>query len=66
MRRLKKEIWPYMITFKDSKKVEEVELWMGEKLGAFKGRWNVIYFYEHYDFYFKDAKDRTMFILRWL
>lgn len=65
MRKLKRELWPYLITIVDPAKAEEVEIWTGLNMGPFKQRWNVVYHYEKYDFYFKDGKDATMFALRW-
>jgi hypothetical protein len=43
----------------------EREVWLGENMGPFKGRWNVVYRVNAVDFYFKNSKDATIFTLRW-
>ena len=67
MRELKKELWPHKVTvgsdWKDD--ITPIELWLGEQLGTFKGRWNVVYHYNKTDFYFKLSNDATLFALRW-
>ena len=67
MRILKKEIWPEMIGLgiTSKKDADTVELWLGERLGALKDQWNVVYHYGHTDYYFKNGADATMFALRW-
>ncbi len=68
MRQLKKELWPYKVRYgvDDSNiKIIEVENWLGENLGVFKDRWNVVYQFSHTDFYFRHGRDATMFMLRW-
>ena len=67
MRILKKELWPYRVKVDSANlaDVTPVETWLGETLGAFKGRWNVVYQYNRTDFYFKDDEDAMMFSLRW-
>lgn len=67
MRVLKKELWPYCIKVNsdNTKDIVPVELWLGKTLGPFKSRWNVVYHYNHTDFYFKDSEDATIFALRW-
>ena len=67
MRVLKKEIWPHCITVNTltGDDVYDIEMWLGECLGAFKGRWNIVYHYSRSDFYFKQGPDATMFMLRW-
>jgi hypothetical protein len=68
MRQLKKELWPYKVRYgvDDSNiKIIEVENWLGENLGVFKDRWNVVYQFSHTDFYFRNGRDATMFMLRW-
>lgn len=65
MRILKKELWPHKVTLDEPDSVTEIEIWLGEKLGTFKGRWNVVYQHNKTYFYFKDGKDATMFALRW-
>jgi hypothetical protein len=42
-----------------------IEVWLGEKMGPFKGRWNAVYFHNKTDIYFKNGNDATMFALRW-
>jgi hypothetical protein len=67
MRKLKQELWPYMISFN---KVEtdagfyEIEVWLGENVGCFKQFWNAVYRHDGTDIYFKDEKDATMFAFR--
>lgn len=67
MRVLKKELWPHSIKIKEltDDDVYDIENWLGETLGIFKGRWNVVYQYNRTDFYFKDNEDAMMFSLRW-
>ena len=67
MRELKKELWPYKIKVNsdNTKDITPVEIWLGETLGTFKGRWNVVYQYNHTDFYFKNSQDALLFALRW-
>lgn len=67
MRRLKKELWPYRVKVNsdNTKDITPVELWLGEQLGTFKGRWNVVYQYNYTEFYFKNNADATLFALRW-
>ena len=47
------------------REIEEVETWLGEQVGGFKGQWNVVYLYNQTDFYFKSGDDATFFALRW-
>jgi hypothetical protein len=67
VRQLKRELWPYKVTvgsdWKDD--ITTIELWLGEQLGTFKGRWNVVYHYNKTDFYFRHGEDATLFALRW-
>jgi hypothetical protein len=68
MRQLKKELWPAKILIpKDEFDVGhyDIEMWLGEKMGAFKGRWNMVPTLKGVDYYFRDGKDATMFALRW-
>jgi len=68
MRILKKEVWPYKVKVNKNEfttSVTEMEIWLGEQLGTFKGRWNVVYQSKEIYFYFRDGKDATMFSLRW-
>ena len=67
MRQLKKELWPFMVKVNSDnlKDITPIEIWLGEKLGTFKGRWNVVYQYNETHFYFKQGKDATLFALRW-
>lgn len=64
MRVLKKELWPIKIHI-SKYNVDEIENWLGEKMGAFKGRWNVVPTYNGADYYFRNTKDASMFALRW-
>ena len=67
MRILKKELWPHSIKIKEltNDDVYDIENWLGETLGTFKGRWNVVYEFNHTDFYFKEKEDAMIFSLRW-
>lgn len=68
MRRLKKELWPYKVKVNDKEfttDITEMEIWLGEQLGTFKGRWNVVYQYNRTDFYFREQEDAMIFSLRW-
>ena len=68
MRQLKKELWPYRVKVNEdqfSVSITDMEIWLGEQLGTFKGRWNIVYQYNRTDFYFKDGKDATLFSLKW-
>ena len=67
MRELKKDLWPYRVRVNEdqfSVSITDMELWLGEQLGTFKGRWNIVYQYNRTDFYFKDGKDATLFSLK--
>jgi hypothetical protein len=66
MRKLKQELWPHMVKL-DKKDLElpNVEIWLGDTMGPFRGRWNVVYNYSSTDFYFKNQQDATLFALRW-
>ncbi len=68
MRVLKKELWPAKILIP----MDEfdgghyhIEIWLGEKLGPFKGRWNMVPCMKGVHYYFRDSKDATMFALKW-
>ncbi len=68
MRVLKKELWPWKIKVNEAEfttSVTEMEIWLGEQLGTFKGRWNVVYQSKHTYFYFRKGEDATLFALRW-
>ena len=67
MRHLKHELWPHKVTLNSDLKddITKVEMWLGEQLGTFKGRWNVVYQYNRTDFYFKDQQDAFFFKLKW-
>jgi len=68
MRVLRKELWPYKVKVNDKEfttSITEMEIWLGEQLGTFKGRWNVVYQYNQTDFYFREGRDATLFALRW-
>jgi uncharacterized membrane protein YoaT (DUF817 family) len=69
MRILKKELWPYKLTLSlgiSNTKLVDIEIWLGENLGAFKSKWNVVYCNRNTDFYFRSEQDAMLFILRWL
>lgn len=67
MTKLKKELWPHCVTVNSDWKrdITPIELWLGENLGTFKGRWNIVYQHDKTDFYFKSGEDATMFALKW-
>lgn len=64
-RKLKQELWPHMIKVNHPSQCDEIEAWLGQTLGVFKGRWNAVYNYDSIDFYFREGSDATMFLLRW-
>lgn len=66
-RRLRKELWPHQVTVNSDlkKDITEIEIWLGNQLGTFKGRWNVVYQFNRTDFYFRDQGDATLFALKW-
>jgi len=69
MRVLKKELWPHCVTLDgvdDTRlKIDDVEIWLADRLGAFKSNWNAVYHYNRTDFYFKSGDDALMFKLKW-
>lgn len=67
MRKLKKEIWPFVVavTRKDEREYDTIITWLGTHYGVFKERWNFIYGNSCLEFYFKNSNDATMFSLRW-
>jgi len=65
MRRLKKELWPHKTKLNLLHSTTEVEEWLDKTLGKFKGKWNVVYHSNCIEYYFKQDRDLTMFMLRW-
>lgn len=67
MRELKRDLWPHKVKVnsKNEHDITPIELWLGEKLGTFKGRWNVVYHYDKTYFYFRNQQDAVLFALRW-
>lgn len=67
MRRLKKELWPHKVTLDSDWKgdINPVEQWLGEQVGIFRGRWNVVYKFNRTEYYFKNSQDATLFALKW-
>lgn len=67
MRVLKKELWPSRVTLDSDwkKDINDVEEWLGENVGAFRDRWNVVYNYNKTDFYFRNNDDAVIFKLTW-
>jgi hypothetical protein len=65
MRRLKKQLWPHKTKLNLLHSTTEVEEWLGKTLGKFKGKWNVVYQSTSIEYYFKQDRDLTMFMLRW-
>lgn len=65
MRKLKKELWPYVVTV-DYLGSSEIEDWLHSTLGVFKGRWNMVNAPKNkVDFYFRNSNDALLFILKW-
>lgn len=69
MRELKKELWPNKVRLNkvegSTGEMRDIETWLGENMGPFKGEWNVVWDYSHTDFYFRNGKNATLFALRW-
>lgn len=67
MRELKKELWPVRVVVNPDEisSITTMEVWLGETLGTFRGRWNVVYQHNETHFYFKDERDATWFSLKW-
>lgn len=68
MRRLKRELWPVKVTIQQPTEhsVTDMEVWMGQRFGTFKGRWNFVWQYNNkLDVYFRNEQDATIFSLRW-
>lgn len=68
MRELKRELWPHKVSVNKNyqyKDLTPIELWLGESLGAFKTRWNVVYRSDKTDFYFQSGEDAMLFKLTW-
>ena len=68
MRVLKKEYWPYKVTYTtvQDDEVVAVDNWMHDNIGKCRELWNAVYFNNKTDYYFKNEKDATFFSLRWL
>lgn len=67
MRRLKKDLWPHCVPLNEDYRndITKIEIWLGNQLGTFRGRWNVVYEFNHTDFYFRHEQDAVLFALRW-
>ena len=68
MRQLKRELWPFKVNLDvdDSRmKIDKVEQWLGDRVGAFRTNWNAVYKFNGTDYYFKKGEDATMFALTW-
>lgn len=65
MRILKKELWPCKVSIPIPEN-NQIEVWLDQNLGRFKGRWNVVYNHSTLDYYFRNGQDATLFALRWL
>ena len=68
MRILKKQLWPHVIRIdsgSEHDKIDAIETWLGQTLGAFRNQWNVVYHYNGTDYYFKHDHDATLFALKW-
>ena len=69
MRTLKKELWPSKIKIdvdNTNVKIDEIEIWLGITLGAFKTAWNAVYCRGYTDYYFRSEQDAVLFSLRWI
>jgi hypothetical protein len=68
MRILKKELWPVKVKI-DKDEFDsghyEIELWLGEHLGPFKGRWNSTAGNGCRYYYFRNGQDAMHFSLKW-
>lgn len=64
MRTLKKLIWPHKVSVPVLENAD-IEYWLGENMGIFKGKWNVVYNHKTIDYYFRNEKDAILFALRW-
>ena len=68
MRKLKKELWPNSVEIHLDQyhaRHAVIEEWLGDNMGAFKGRWNFVPHHSGVCYYFRNGKDSTMFSLRW-
>lgn len=71
MRVLKKDLWPHCVRLKTNPGdagrdvAMDIELWLGDKLGCFRDRWNCVYHCNGTDYYFRKGEDATLFALRW-
>jgi len=67
MRRIEKKLWPYKVTVNSDWKVDitPIESWLHKQVGGIQDRWNVVYRFNHTDFYFKNLQDATLFALKW-
>jgi hypothetical protein len=69
MRRLKIELWPEKVGLDIDEYdvvIGDIEQWLEENIGEFKKKWNAVFHHNRTDFYFKDGKDATVFLLRWM
>ena len=68
MRVLKKELWPKRINITKDEYDDvhyDIEVWLGERMGPFKGRWNTVPCGSGVHYYFRNERDATMFALMW-
>lgn len=67
MRELKKQLWPYKVKVNSDNlaDITSIEIWLGQQLGTFKNRWNVVYVFNETHFYFREGEDATLFALKW-
>lgn len=70
MRKLKKELWPHVVSINiqhthENDTMTNIEEWLGKQLGCFKDKWNCVYRYNGTDFYFRNEADAVLFALRW-
>jgi hypothetical protein len=67
VRILNGELWPYRVTIEepDYWNAGDVEIWLDQNVGVFREQWNAVYYYKYSDFYFREARDATLFSLRW-
>lgn len=66
-RRVNKRYWRHRVILKDDTTFEEYELirkWCQEKFGKVGYRWGNLYCYNEFEF--RNERDCTMFMLKWV
>lgn len=62
---LKKANWPHKTTIRTPGNDEAIETWLQHWVGEFRQDWNVVYYHDHTDYYFRNGEHMTHFILKW-